>query len=86
MTASTGSGNGTLGLNLIDDDSIKDLAGTVLAGPGNGNGNFTGQVFTIDLTAPTLTSMQMLDTDQNGRVDRVTATFSEALATSDPAG
>ena len=84
VTASTGSGSGTLGLNLVDDDTIKDLADTALAG--GGSGNFTGQVFTIDLTAPTLTSMQMLDTDTDGKVDRVTATFSETLSTADAAG
>jgi len=47
VTASTGSGPGTLGLNLVDNDSIKDAAGNKLGGTGTGNGNFTGQVYTI---------------------------------------
>jgi hypothetical protein len=52
VTGSTGSGSGTLGLNLVDNDSIKDLAGNALGGAGNGNGNFTGQVYTVDRTPP----------------------------------
>ena len=46
VTANTGSGGGTLGLNLVDNDSI--VAGTTpLGGAGAGNGDFTGQVYTI---------------------------------------
>jgi hypothetical protein len=52
VTASTGSGSGTLGLNLVDNDSIKDSVGSPLGGSGPGNGNFTGQVYAIDRTAP----------------------------------
>jgi hypothetical protein len=52
VTASTGSGSGTLGLNLVDHDSIRDLAGNPLGGIGTGNGNFRGQVYTIDRTPP----------------------------------
>ena len=55
VTANTGSGNGTLGLNLVDDDSITDGVGNPLGGAGAGNGNFVGQVFTIDKTAPSST-------------------------------
>ncbi|MBX9960419.1 MAG: hypothetical protein K2Y15_09805 [Burkholderiaceae bacterium] len=47
VTANTGSGTGTLGLNLVDDDSIRDLASNRLGGTGNGNGNFTGAVYTV---------------------------------------
>jgi hypothetical protein len=53
VTATTGfNGAGTLGLKLVDNDSIKDLAGNKLGGTGLGNGNFTGQVYTIDKIAP----------------------------------
>ena len=52
VTASTGSGSGTLGLNLADNDSIVDAAGNRLGGTGAGNGNVTGQVFAVDRTAP----------------------------------
>jgi len=44
----TGSGNGTLRLNVIDDDSIKDSSGNPLGGVGPGNGNFTsGEVYAV---------------------------------------
>lgn len=52
VTASTGSGVGTLGLNLVDDDTVKDAAGNPLGGAGNGNGNKVGQVYAIDHVAP----------------------------------
>jgi hypothetical protein len=81
VTASTGTGSGTLGLNLVDDDSIQDAASNRLGGTGVGNGTFAGQVYTIDKIAPTLTTLEMLDVGTDGRVDRVDATFSETLAT-----
>jgi MSHA biogenesis protein MshQ len=46
VNANTGSGTGTLGLNLVDDDSIVG-GGQPLGGAGAGNGNFTGQVYTV---------------------------------------
>src|SRR5581483_7809424 len=55
VTASAGTGDGTLGLNLFDDDSIIDAAGNPLGGTGAGNGNVTGQAYTIDRTDPTVT-------------------------------
>ena len=56
VTASTGTGDGTLGLNLVDDDTITDAATNKLGGTGTGNGNFTGQTYTIDKTAPSAPS------------------------------
>ncbi|MBI3898106.1 MAG: hypothetical protein HY308_07400 [Gammaproteobacteria bacterium] len=47
VTAGTGTDDGTLGLNLVDDDSIVDAVGNPVGGTGAGNGNFTGQVYTI---------------------------------------
>ncbi|NGZ09237.1 MAG: LEPR-XLL domain-containing protein, partial [Nitrospira sp. LK70] len=58
VTANTGTGNGTLGLNLVDNDSIVDGSANPLGGTGVGNGNVTGQVYTIDKTAPTVTINQ----------------------------
>src|SRR5947199_10818451 len=57
LTASNVSGNGTLGLNLVDDDSIMNSTSVPLGGAGLGNGNFTGQVFTVDNTFPSVTSI-----------------------------
>ena len=53
VTANTGTGSGTLGLNLVDNDTILDASANRLGGTGSGNGNFTGQSYTIDKTAPT---------------------------------
>ncbi|GAB4501670.1 MAG: hypothetical protein Fur0035_12130 [Anaerolineales bacterium] len=47
ITINTGAGNGTLTLSLVDDDSIVDTAGNALGGSGAGNGNFTGQIYTM---------------------------------------
>ena len=48
VTVSPGTGSGTLRLDLIDNDSIQDLAGNPLGGTGINNGNFsTGEVYTI---------------------------------------
>src|SRR5205085_2100162 len=47
VAASSGSGDGTLGLNLVDDDSIHDTAGNPLGTSGGaGDGSFTGQTYT----------------------------------------
>ena len=47
VTASTGSGDGTLGLNLVDDNSIINGSSDPLGGSSTGDGNFTGEVYTI---------------------------------------
>jgi hypothetical protein len=50
VTVSGYSGLGTLGLELIDDDSITDNAGNPLGGPGPGNGDYAGgEVYEIAL-------------------------------------
>ncbi|MDY6937026.1 MAG: FG-GAP-like repeat-containing protein [Cyanobacteriota bacterium] len=56
VTASTGTGTGTLALNLVDDDSIANTAAVPLGGAGIGNGNATGQIYTVDRTPPTATA------------------------------
>ncbi len=57
VTVASGTGSGTLGLNLVDDDSIIDAAGNPLGGIGSGNGDFTGSVYTIDNTAVAFTNL-----------------------------
>ncbi len=48
VTVNTGSGNGTIRLDVVDDDSIKDGSNNPLGGAGAGNGNFTsGESYTI---------------------------------------
>lgn len=53
VTVTTGTGNGTLQLNVIDDDSITDSASNPLGGLGTGetgNGSSVGEVYTISKT------------------------------------
>ena len=78
VTVNAGSGDGTIALNLVDDDSIRDAAANPLGGAGNGS--VTGPVDTIDRTAPALTTLQMLDTNADGKVNSIRATFNESVA------
>lgn len=58
VRSTTGGGSGTLGLNLVDNDSILGPNGARLGGTGTGtgtgSGNYTGQVYAIDRSAPTI--------------------------------
>jgi hypothetical protein len=56
VTVSTGSGSGTLGLNLTSAAGITDLAGNALSTAGI---PFTGQIYTIDKTPPTFSSITL---------------------------
>jgi hypothetical protein len=78
----TGSGSGTLRLNLLDNDSIIDSASNPLGGSGLANGNFiTGQAYTIDKTAPTAGSLVAPNvTLSGGTIYSFTVTFSDNLA------
>ena len=81
VTANTGTGNGTLGLNLVDNDTIVDLSANRLGGTGLGNGNFTGQSYTIDKAAPTVTINQAAGQADptNASPINFTVTFSETV-------
>lgn len=49
VTANTGIGNGTLGLNLVDNDTIVDRAGNPLVSSGGASdGSLVGQVYIIN--------------------------------------
>jgi len=55
VTADTGtSSTGTLGLNLVDDDSIINTSSVPLGGAGAGNGDFSGEYYTLVAPAPVL--------------------------------
>ena len=57
VTVNTGAGNGTLRLDLVDNDSVVDSAGTSLGGAGTGNGSFTaGQIYTVNKNVTMLTA------------------------------
>lgn len=83
VTATTGTGQGTLGLNLVDDDSITDRNGSLnpLGGIGIGNGNFTGQVYAIDKIAPVVLSIVRLGpSPTNAATVDFLITFSEDVS------
>ncbi|MCE9647470.1 MAG: metallophosphoesterase [Chloroflexi bacterium] len=81
VTADTGSGSGTLRLDLIDDDSIRDAAGNNLGGPVAGNGNYVnGESYSVEKTFPSVTSITRSGPNPSsaGSVDFI-VTFSEAV-------
>src|SRR6266542_3141297 len=81
VTVNTGSGDGTIGLNLVDDDSIIDGVGNPLGGAGSGNANFTGQTYTIDKTVPTVSSISRVGpSPTNGSSVQFTVTFSGSVS------
>ena len=47
VTVTAGTGEGPLRLDLVDDDSIRDLSGNRLGGSGIGNGAQTGDTVTV---------------------------------------
>ncbi len=78
VTVGTGSGDGTIGLNVADDDSITDCSANPLGGVGAANGNFTGEVYSVDKSAPTVTINQaagQADPTSTGPIN-FTVTFS----------
>jgi MSHA biogenesis protein MshQ len=82
VTASTGdaSADGTLGLNLVDDDSITDAVGNRLGGSGTGNGNFTGQTYSIK-KPPSVTSIVLDDINPTSAASvQWDVTFSEDVS------
>jgi hypothetical protein len=52
VVVSTGAGNGAFRLDLIDNDTIQDLAGNPIGGPGPSNGNSVGPTYSIDRAPP----------------------------------
>jgi len=90
VSVNTGTGDGTLRLDLIDDDSILDNnIGNPLGGAGAGNGNFTtGETYTIGNNTPSVPSVtSSLRTDANptsAASVNFTVTFSETVSGVDP--
>src|SRR5581483_1643876 len=54
VTVPSGTTSGAVGLDLVDNDSIKDASANLLGGPGTG-ATFTGQSYEIDRTPPSAT-------------------------------
>jgi hypothetical protein len=80
VTVSGITGNGTLGLNLIDDDSVQDLSGNLLGGDGAGNGDFVGEFYTIDTSCPTVVSIRRSGLNPTNSTSlKFAVTFSESV-------
>jgi hypothetical protein len=80
ITVDTGSGDGTLRLVLLDDDSIVNASVVPLGGPGVGNGDYTmGEAYDIDKTAPSVTMTTTAPDPTNSTPIHVTVAFSESV-------
>ena len=80
VTVATGTGDGRLRLNVVDNDSIVDTALNPLGGVGAGNGNFTGKQYLIDKSFPTVMSIVRADPNPaTAGTVRFTVTFSELV-------
>ncbi|MBC7875932.1 MAG: metallophosphoesterase [Anaerolineales bacterium] len=81
VSAQTGTGDGTLHLDLIDDDSIASSFGAKLGDTGVGNGNFiNGETYNIDKATPSIVSIVRANSNPTSaaNVDFI-ATFSEPV-------
>jgi hypothetical protein len=70
VTVNTGSGNGTIRLDVLDNDSIVDSSNNPLGGAGIGNGSFTiGETYTVNKIAYVAMSDKLRSTgDSDGWV------------------
>lgn len=58
VSANTGTGDGTIRLDLIDNDSIVNSFGSKLGENGTGNGNYiVGETYSLDKSAPSVISI-----------------------------
>ena len=82
VTVNTGTGDGTLRLDLIDNDTVVDSTADPLGGVGAGNGNFAaGGVYTIDKTAPAVLSILRSDPNPTTAATvRFAVAFSESVS------
>ncbi|MCC6500114.1 MAG: hypothetical protein IT313_07595 [Anaerolineales bacterium] len=83
VTVSTGTGDGDVRLDLLDNDSIADRANNPLGGVGAGNGNFAaGESYTVARNIPPLVSA-VVRADPNPTAAnqvRYNVSFSEAVS------
>lgn len=81
VTVNTGTGAGTLSIDLIDDDSILDAAQNALGGAGSGNGAITnGEAYTVDKVRPTVTVAPSTTGPTNADTLTFTVTFDEDVS------
>jgi ELWxxDGT repeat protein len=80
VTLNTGTGNGTIGLTLGDNDSIVDILANPLGGKGLLNGNLqSSQSYNIDKTSPTGGIVQVTPEPQTAGVAQIAIVFSEPV-------
>ena len=83
VTANTGTADtGTLGLTLVDNDTIVNSSGYPLAGPGSGNGDYVGPVYSLVPALPVLNKSASTSAATVG--DVVTFTISVSNPYADP--
>src|SRR5205085_5271059 len=87
VSVNTGSGDGTIRLDLTDDDMIVNGSASPLGGAGSGNGNFTtGQSYTFDKTAPLVSTITRASTNPTSAASvNYTVTFDSAVTGVDSA-
>ena len=73
ITVGSITGNGTLGLNLVDNNTIRDLANNPLANPGSPAAFSTQTTF---VTGNVTTSVELADVNGDGKLDVVAANAS----------
>ncbi len=69
VTANTGAGTGTLGLNLVDDDTIVNAATLPLAGTVTLDGGFTGQQYSV--SRPSVANFNVVEPGANALTGRI---------------
>lgn len=84
VTVDTGTGSGTLGLTLVDDDSIVDVFSRPLVGSSGDDGSFVGETYEIDKTVPVISVNARTTLDKtpplSGSVDDPTAAVTVTVA------
>ncbi len=78
VSVNTGTGDGTIRLDLIDNDSIVDNSLNPIGGAGAQNFT-TGEVYTIDKTAPTVDITDVTPDPRGTSVASISIVFSEAV-------
>lgn len=81
VSVNTGSGDGTLHIDLIDNDSIVNGSGSSLGNIGTENGGFTtGETYIVDKTSPMVTSIIRASPNPSSAVSiDFIVTFSESV-------
>ncbi|MBI5963342.1 MAG: ExeM/NucH family extracellular endonuclease [Chloroflexi bacterium] len=81
VTVLAGNGSGTLDLDLVDNDTIRDVVRNPLGGGGLLNGDyFAGEIYTIERTPPTVVSIMRAGADPtSAALVNFTVTFSEVV-------